>query len=183
MKGKNIEHLKHEYIYKAQTEDEVSFVVDTFLLPSGEEREYYYVDSPYHVVAVVGIDADRNITIIRQYRYIVDKVLVEVPAGSPGRSESLLEGAKRELAEEAGVEAREFEELGTFYTSVGITNQRVTIFLATDLTVVGQKLDAMEEIEMQWVPLAEAVQHVRSGVISSQVSALAILLADLHVHS
>lgn len=183
MKGKRIEHIKHEYIYEAQTEDEVSFVADTFLLPSGEEREYYYVDSPYHVVAVIAIDTNRNVTIIRQYRYIVDKVLVEIPAGSPTKFESLLEGAKRELAEEAGVEAKGFKELGTFYTSAGITNQRVTIFLATDLTIVEQKLDVMEEIEVQWVPLTEAVQLVRNGVISSQVSALAILLADLHVQS
>jgi 8-oxo-dGTP pyrophosphatase MutT (NUDIX family) len=178
MKGKLI---KREYVYKAQTEDEVSFVADTFLLPSGEEREYYFVDSPYHVVAVIAIDSNLNVAIIRQYRYIVDEVVTEVPTGSPGENETPLEGARRELAEEAGVEAKEFKKLGTFYTSAGISNQRATIFLATHLTMVGQKLDEMEEIEVEWVPLSRAIELVKSGAVSSQVSALAILLAALHV--
>jgi ADP-ribose pyrophosphatase len=173
--------LKREYLHEAQTEDEVSFVVDTLLLPSGKQVEYYFTDSPYQVVAIVAMDDRRNVALIRQYRHIVDETLTEVPSGSPSANESLLEGARRELAEEAGVAAKVFEELGTFYTSVGTSNQRVTVFLASDVSFVAQHLDETEEIEVEWVSLTQAVDLVRRGLITNQTSAVAILLAALHV--
>jgi ADP-ribose pyrophosphatase len=175
--------IRRDYVYRAKHEDDISFVIDTIQLPNGQEAEYAFVDSPYRVLAVVAIDDDSNIVLIRQYRYVVDEVLLEVPSGSPVSGETLVQGARRELAEETGVEASNFRELGEFYTSIGITNQRVTAFLATNLKLSEQNLDEMEEIDVLWMPLARAVELAKKGAVSSQTSALAILLASLHLQS
>jgi ADP-ribose pyrophosphatase len=175
--------IRRDYIYRAKTDDDVSFIVDSILLPNGRKAEYTFVDCPYHVVAVVALDEDANVAIISQSRYVVDETLLEIPSGSPVKGESLVEGASRELAEEAGAEAAKFEELGTFYPSVGITNQRVTVFMATGLTMTAQNLDDMEHIEVEWTPLPDAVEKVRKGQVASQTAALAILLASLHMRA
>lgn len=173
--------IKRDYVYRAKTPDDISFVVDSVLLPNGRQTEYSFVDCPYHVVAIVAMDSNAKIALIKQSRYVVDDVVIEVPAGSPVEGETLAEGAGRELAEEAGVLATSFEELGTFYSSIGITNQRVTVFLATQLVMTEQKLDDMEEIKVEWTPLPDAVEMVKKGLVSSQTAAIAVLLAYLHV--
>jgi 8-oxo-dGDP phosphatase len=175
------QRLRRDYVHKAKTEDDVSFVVDTIRLPNGRTVEYSFVDCPYHVVAIVAMDSDSNVALIRQHRYVISDSLVEIPSGSPVAGETLLEGASRELAEEAGVEAMKFEDLGSFYPSIGITNQQVTVFLATELTLTSQDLDDTEHIDVEWTPLPQAVEMVRKGLIASQTAAMAVLLTSLHL--
>jgi 8-oxo-dGTP pyrophosphatase MutT (NUDIX family) len=172
--------VNRSYLYEAATPDEVSFVVDSLELPNGREREYYFVDCPYHVVAVVAVNSRNEVAMIRQHRYLVDEVLLEVPCGSPEGDETLVDGASKELREEAGVTAESFKNLGTFYTSVGITNQKVTAFLATGVSLVDQELDDGEEIEVEWMPFGHVISLIKSGQVTNGTSAIALMMAWLH---
>jgi ADP-ribose pyrophosphatase len=171
--------VRREYFYEAQTGDEISFAVDTVELPNGARRRYSFVDCPYHVVAVVAVDELERIAMIKQHRYLVDEILLEVPCGSPDVGESLAEGAKRELLEEIGYTADVLTELGTYYPCVGISNQRVTAFLATGLTARRQMLGEMEDISVEWVPRNEVLGMLKRGALTNQVAAHALALAVL----
>ncbi|MDQ6661048.1 MAG: NUDIX hydrolase [Chloroflexota bacterium] len=170
------------YIRSAQTPDEISFVHDEISLPDGRTKDYYFADSPYRVAMIAAVSEQNEIALIEQYRYLFGEVLLELPAGSPEGSETLEEGARRELLEEAGLIADNMVELGNFYPAVGITNQDVTIFLATGLSGAEQKLDDDEEITVHWMNLPEAVKAVNNGSIKNQSAALGILLAARHLN-
>lgn len=164
-------------IYQAKTPDEVSFIADRIQLPSGKEFDYVYVDCPYEVVYVVGIDRDHNVLLIHQYRYLIDQEIIEIPAGSPNPGETLEEGAKREFEEETGFIAGHLINLTTFYPSSGMTNQKGHIYLALDIEQSQQNLEDGEEIIIEWVPLSRAVKMVADGKIKNVGAAYGLLLA------
>lgn len=170
--------LDRNVIYEAKTPDEISFIREKIILPSGHEFDYVYVDCPYQVVYVVGIDGQDNVLLIKQYRYLINEHVVEVPAGSPDGGESLEDGARREFEEESGYQAEKILLLGTFYPSSGITNQKGHIYLALNLKKTNQKLEIGEDIEIKWKPLAEAVKMVYQGKIQNVGAAYGILLAN-----
>lgn len=171
--------IKRRYIYKAKTLDEVSFVQDKVELPNGKQFDYSYVDCPYEVVYVVGVDKDHRISLIKQYRYIVNKDLLEIPAGSPDPGETLEEGAIREFEEETGFRPARIVKLGSFYPSVGLTNQIGHMFIALDLTKSIQRLEETEFIQVQWVKIEEALQLVKQGKIMGAGAAYGLFLVEL----
>jgi ADP-ribose pyrophosphatase len=167
---------KREYLYKAKTPDEISVAVDRIALPTGSEFDYVHVDCPYEVVYVVGINERREILLLRQFRYLIDGWIWEVPAGSPNANESLEEGAKREFEEESGFQAGKIEKVGSFYSSVGLTNQYCHVFLASDIRESSQSLEETELITVSWVSLAKAMEMVEKGEIENIGAAYGILL-------
>ena len=130
-------------------------------------------------VAVVAINDLGQVLMIRQYRHPVRKNLWELPAGLtdlPG--ESNLDAAKRELAEEAGLQAEHWQSLQTFHTTPGGNDESIEIFLATELSVV--EIDFVregEESDMQgrWVALDDALLSVQSSDIQNPAAVVAIL--------
>ena len=130
-------------------------------------------------VAVAALNAAGELFMIRQYRHPVRKNLWELPAGLtdlPG--ESNLDAAKRELAEEAGLQAETWQSLQTFYTTPGGNDESIEIFLATDLSKA--KIDFVregEESDMQerWVTLDEAIESVLKSEIQNPAAVVAIL--------
>ena len=127
--------------------------VDRFRHSDGEEVEREVVAHP-GAVAIVAHD-EIHIHLVRQPREATgEEAMLELPAGKldvPG--ESPLECAKRELAEEVGLEADEWEELKSFYTSPGFSDERVIVYLATRLRRVEHRPDAEERIEIAPWPL------------------------------
>lgn len=123
--------------------------------PDGSEYERQVVVHP-GAVAVVAHDG-RDLYLVRQPREAVgEKALLEIPAGTRDvEGESELDCARRELAEEAGVEAASWELLRRIYPTPGFAEETTTIFLATDLTEVGADPDEHEEIEIVRWPLAD----------------------------
>ena len=122
----------------------------------GEEAEREYVGHPGSV-AMVAHDGER-VYLVRQPREPVDEQQVlELPAGKLDvEGEDPLECAKRELAEEIGKSAAEWELLkGPYYASVGFTNEKIWIYLATELEDAEAEADENERIEIEAVPLAE----------------------------
>ncbi|APT92572.1 ADP-ribose pyrophosphatase [Corynebacterium phocae] len=132
-------------------------------------------------VAVVAIDASGRVAMVEQYRHSVGRRLWELPAGLLDiKGESELAGAKRELQEEAGIQAQQWSVLCDLVTSPGFCEESVRVYLATGLTSV-EKLDAQgdEEADMAfaWVPLDTAVSRILTGEIVNSIAVSGILSA------
>jgi ADP-ribose pyrophosphatase len=134
-------------------------------------------------VAVLAINEEQELLLMKQYRRPVGKFLMELPAGLldvPG--ESLLDCAKRELAEEAGLDAANWSELISFHTTPGGNNEAITTFVAKELSETKLVFEATgEEADMpkSWVPIAEAVKLVLTGQIMSPSAVVGIMAYQL----
>jgi ADP-ribose pyrophosphatase len=153
---------------------------DTVRQPDGRTIVQEVVDHA-DSVAVVAIDADDRVLLLRQYRHPVGGHLWELPAGlldQPG--EPALQAAQRELAEETGTAANRWDALVDLHTSPGMTGERVRVFLARDVRPAPgeHEPDADEKgIVTEWVELDEAVRRVRAGEITNALAVAGLLAA------
>jgi ADP-ribose pyrophosphatase len=161
----------------------IDVVTDTVRMPGDENADRDYVVHP-GAVAVVALDDDDRVLLIRQYRHPTRRLLWELPAGLRDvEGESLVTGAARELAEEAGYRARTWHTLVDLYTSPGMSDERIRVFLARDLTKIPEEENGFvhrhEEIGMpvEWVPLADAVEKALMGMIHNSPAVAGILAA------
>ncbi|SEL29710.1 NUDIX domain-containing protein [Nonomuraea pusilla] len=161
----------------------IKVVTDTVRMPRDEVADRDYVVHPGSV-AVVALDEQDRVLLIRQYRHPMRRLLWELPAGLRDvEGESLVAGAARELAEEAGYRAATWHTLVDLATSPGMSNERIRVFLARDVTPIPEEENGFvhrhEEIDMpvEWVPLAEAVDKALSGMIHNSPAVAGILAA------
>lgn len=139
--------INKSFVYQSKNhEDEISIRNDLVKPPNGNAFNYIYVDCPYEVVFCLGIDKEMRALMINQYRILVDEWLWEIPAGSPQKGESLEDAARREFEEESGYIAGDISFLCSFFPSVGITNQKCHVYLATNLQKGIQSLGVGEQI-------------------------------------
>jgi len=144
----------------------VKLDVDRVRLDDGRESVREVIRHPGAVLIVPVFD-DGRVLMIRQHRYAPGCDLLELPAGTLDHAgESLVDAARRELAEETGYSAREWRLLTSFYTTPGFTDELIHCFLATGLAedAAGEP-DADEQIEPVVLPLAEARAMARRGEI------------------
>ncbi|MDY5785792.1 NUDIX hydrolase, partial [Corynebacterium sp.] len=121
---------------------------DRVVMPGGGEADREVVEH-FGAVAVVALDADGRVALVEQYRRSVDRRLIELPAGLLDvGDEPALECARRELQEEAGLAANNWEVLVDIVTSPGFSDEAVRIFLATDLREVDRPEAEHEEADM-----------------------------------
>lgn len=149
---------------------------DLVRLPNGREASREWIQHP-GAAAVLPMLSDGRVVLVRQYRYPVQSVTLEIPAGKmdiPG--EDPLACAMRELKEETGYTAEKFTKLTTIATTVGFSNECIHIYAAQGLVSGTQCPDEDEFIHVQRIPLSEAVQMVRDGKIIDAKSITAILL-------
>ena len=132
--------------------------------PSGFEIKRAIVQHPGSAV-MMAVDAKKRILLVRQYRLPARQYLWELPAGRLDEGESPLQAAKRELTEETGYKARTWKKLASFYPSPGFLSERMTIYLATDLTEGKATPMDDERIETRWFPATELEQRIASGKI------------------
>lgn len=125
----------------------------------------------------VGILAIENqeILFVRQYRYAVQQIVLEIPAGKLEIGEDPLECGKRELIEETGYQAKNFSSLGLLLPTPGYSSENIYLYEASDLHFVGQNLDPGEYVEPLWIPLEEAVQKILSGNITDAKTQIAVM--------
>lgn len=131
-------------------------------------------------VAIAPVDDAGNLVLVRQYRYPVLEELVEVPAGKLEKGEDPLGTARRELAEETGLTADTMQPMAVFYTTPGFCDEKMHLFLATGLhpaATADIHPDADEVIQVDCVPLDEAVQMCADGRIRDAKTISAVFLA------
>lgn len=135
-------------------------------LPNGRDREYLFV-RPVDAVCILPVDDD-SVWLIRQYRAVIDSYILEVPAGGMDHgSETPLEAARRELAEETRMQAAEFIDRGYVYTSPGFCTERLWLFEARGLSAcTGHEMDPDEIIETVKIPKSQIFAMIRSGEIA-----------------
>ncbi|MFZ9887490.1 MAG: NUDIX hydrolase, partial [Myxococcota bacterium] len=138
---------------------------ETVTLPTGIETTLDLMDHP-GAAAIVPVDAQGHVVLIRQYRHAAAGYLWEIPAGTLDAGESPATCARRELQEEAGVSAERWTELGFIFTAPGFCNERIWLYLAEGLRPAALQHDRDEVItEIKHVPLREALTMIDRGEI------------------
>lgn len=144
----------------------VKLTLDKAKLPDGKlaDREVVYHPGG---VAVLALDEENNVTLVRQYRYPIQQLLLELPAGKLDHgAEDHLPGAKRELSEETGLEAEEWTYLGYTLASPGFCTEALHMYLARGLTKRRQHLDEDEFLDVVTMPFDQLVEQVMDGTIT-----------------
>jgi ADP-ribose pyrophosphatase len=154
----------------------IKVTTDEVVLPNGHRAELEVVHHPGGA-AVVAIDAQERICLLRQYRYVAEGWIWELPAGKLEPNEPPLATAQRELIEEAGVSARHWQTLDSYFSSPGIFTEVLHLFLATELEPASSAHEHAEVIEVHWVPFTEAYDWAVSGKIRDGKTALGIVRA------
>jgi 8-oxo-dGTP pyrophosphatase MutT (NUDIX family) len=154
----------------------IRVTTDDVVLPNGHRTLLEVVHHPGGAAAVA-IAADERVCLLRQYRYVADGWLWELPAGKLEPNEPPQETARRELAEEAGVSAQNWQALGVVLSSPGVFSERLHLFLATGLDSVPSAQEPSELIEVHWVAFATACQWALDGTITDCKTALGLLRA------
>ena len=127
---------------------------------------------------VIPVFEDGTVALVRQYRHAAGKSLLEVCAGTLNQGEDPKEGAIRELEEEIGVRAGKIEKLTEFYVSPGFLTEKMFVYLATELTEVGQKLEEDELLTIERHSFSELHDIIRKGEIEDAKSIAGLLLAS-----
>jgi ADP-ribose pyrophosphatase len=118
---------------------------------------------------------DPSILLIRQYRYAADGFIYEIPAGRLEPGEPPETCAARELREETGCTAAKIEHLYTFYTTPGFTDEKIHLFVATDLASGESELESDEFVEVVPTQMSAALKLIKDGTINDAKTALSIL--------
>ncbi len=149
---------------------------DDALLPSGKTVKREVVVHPGGA-AVVVVDKDNRILLVRQYRYAVGETLYEIPAGKLDKGEFPLQAAKRELLEETGLIAENLTPLGFIYSSCGFTDERIYLYLCREFTVGKANPDEDESVTTVWMDVKEVLQKIEDGEIPDAKTQIGVLRA------
>ncbi len=147
--------------------------LDTVGLPDGRQATRQYIQHP-GAVAVLPILDDGRIVMVRQYRYAVGKVLIEVPAGKLDAHESVLDCGRRELLEETGYTATEWARAGVFHNAAAYSTEGIEIWFARGLVPGPQRLDDGEFVEVCLLTEGELDALASSGGISDMKTMIAL---------
>lgn len=124
----------------------------------------------------IALFEDGRIALVKQYRHPAKDFLLEIPAGKIDAGESPEECAAREIEEELGFKIGKIEKLAEFYSTPGFCGEKLHVYLATQLEPTAQNLDHDEEVEIIFMPLAEAIALAENGQIFDAKTIIALLL-------
>lgn len=158
----------------------LEFKVDTVELPGGALATRELVHHPGGV-AVVPVDNDGYVYLVRQYRKPYDEAVLEIPAGKRDKGEDPLIGAKRELSEETGLEAGQFIDLGSFYPSPGYVDEVIYLYLAKDLKKGEAHPDEDEFVENEKIHIDTLVDMIMNNKIKDGKTIAAVLKAKMYL--
>jgi ADP-ribose pyrophosphatase len=166
-------------IYKGKV---LELNVERVRLPNGTDVELEVAHHPGGA-AVVALDANDRVCLLRQYRHAAGGWITELPAGKIDNREPPLECAQRELAEEAGVTARYWKRLGQFFSSPGVFTEVIHIFLARGLAPCDSAPETHEVLEARWVPMAEAAAMAATGRLPDAKTTIGLIWAGTRLQA
>ncbi|HEY5023243.1 MAG TPA: NUDIX hydrolase [Gemmatimonadaceae bacterium] len=159
----------------------ISLDTDTVRFPDGSIGELEMIRHPGASAIVPFLSdprgEDPQVLMIRQYRYAAEGYLFEIPAGRLNQGESPRDCAARELKEETGCTAEQFDHLLTMYTTPGFTDEKIHLFIATGLVAGETKHEADEFLDLHPMRLSRALEMVEAGGIQDAKTALGLLFA------
>lgn len=167
-----IKRLKRELKYEGVVVDIYS---DTVALPNGNTAHWDFI---HHdgAAAVVPVRSDGKIVMVRQYRNALDRATLEIPAGKvDSPDEPKIECARRELEEETGYRCETLEYLISVNTTVALCDELIEIYVATDLTAIGQHLDEDEFVDVEACELEDLCRMIYAGEMRDSKTVAAIL--------
>jgi 8-oxo-dGTP pyrophosphatase MutT (NUDIX family) len=149
---------------------------DEVTRPDGRPGIYGVVHFRTRAVGVVALDQEQRILLVGQYRYTLDRYSWELPEGGVPDGEDLLDGARRELAEETGFSAERWRLLiPAVHLSNSVTDESGALYIAEGLTPGRARPEGTEQLALRWVTLDEAVRLVDAGAITDSMTQVAIL--------
>lgn len=165
--------IEQKTIYEGRV---IRVSVDTVELPNGHRLPLEIVRHPGGA-AVVAIDAQDRVCLLRQYRHAAGGYIHELPAGKLEPDEPPEVTARRELEEEAAVSAGSFESLGRYFSSPGVFTEVIHLYLATDLRPAAGAPESGEVFEIEWWPFDLAVARAQNGELQDAKTIIGILRA------
>ncbi|NLY85905.1 MAG: NUDIX hydrolase [Tissierellia bacterium] len=169
--------MKSDKLYEGKI---LNLRVDTVELPDKKYSKREIVEHPGSV-AVIPIADDGSIILVKQYRKAVEKFLLEIPAGKLEINEEPRVTAIRELKEETGYSTEKMEYLMEFYTSPGFTNEKIYLFLATDLVKGEATQDTDEYIKVEKYNIDLLIKMIERGEITDSKTIIGIILAKKYL--
>ena len=151
--------------------------IDKVILPNGDNGVREWINHP-GAVCCIPILPSGKIALIRQYRYSVRKMMIELPAGKLDKNETPENCAIRELEEEIGYKANKVTFLTNIHPAIGFANEKMWIYYAEDLEKTNQKLDSDEFIEIIPTKLEDALKMVWNGSITDVKTMIGLIWAD-----
>ena len=155
----------------------IDLALKSVTLADGSESDREVILHPGAVALVPMVDAD-HVCLVRVRRHAIDKLILEVPAGTIDPGESPDATAARELREETGYTAGQVRRVAEWWPSPALFTERMYLYLCTDLRPGPTDLQPDEQIEPVVVPWAEAMRMVYEGQIEDAKSMLALLICD-----
>lgn len=146
------------------------------ITPAGKPGIYGKVHFKNTAVGIIPLDEENNTWLVGQYRYTLNEWSWEIPEGGSPENESALESAKRELKEETGIEALQWEEFMKIHTSNSVCDEVGFVFIARDLTIGKPEFESTEaDMKIKKIPFVEAFAMVMKGEITDSLSVSGIL--------
>lgn len=152
----------------------ISLREDQVVRPDGEQGIYGVVHFKNVAIGILAIEDD-FVYLVGQYRYPLKQYSWEIPEGGCPENENLLGAAQRELAEETGLRAEQWEMLGEAHLSNSVSDERAVWFLATNLTQGSSQPEGTEQLNVRRVSLQEALRMALTGEITDALSLLALM--------
>lgn len=153
-----------------------NFYTENITLPNGATLDMEIVRHP-GAAAIVPVMEDHTVLLLKQYRYAVGGLIWEIPAGTLDPGEDARQCAERELAEETGYAARHFEKLADITPLPAYSDERIHLFMATDLSKSAQNLDADELLFVHRLDLNQALEMIAEGTIQDAKTICGLQLA------
>jgi 8-oxo-dGTP pyrophosphatase MutT (NUDIX family) len=147
---------------------------DEVTRPDGEPGVYGIVHFANLAVGVIAVDEADRVLLVGQHRYALDEYSWEIPEGGVPPGESALEGARRELREETGVEASDWTELARSHLSNSVSDELAILYLATGLTSGVATPDGTEALDVRWLPFDDVLAMTLDGRITDALTVLAV---------
>ena len=168
--------LKQEKVYESPW---ISVEHHDVLNPAGNPGTYSVVRFKNLAIGIIPLDDDDNTYMVGQYRFPFDEYSWEIPEGGGDREVNPLESAKRELLEECGIIANDWQLIQQMQTSNAATDEYCYIFVAKDLTFTNSQPEENEQLLVRKIPFEQLYDLVNSGAITDSLSVAGVLRAKL----